>query len=49
MLSFALAAQTCYEEIVGREEEVLAAECRDFWQTRMHGSRFEIVVNTLDH
>lgn len=48
MLSFALATQTCYGEIVGREEEVLAAECRDFWQLRMHGSQLEIAVNTLD-
>lgn len=48
MLSFALATQTCYGEIVGREEEGLAAECRDFWHLRMHGSRCEIVVNTLD-
>lgn len=47
-LSFALATQTCCGETVGREEEVLAAECRDFWQLRMHRSQFEIVVNTLD-
>lgn len=49
MLSFALATQTCCGETVGREEEVLAAERSDFWQLRMHGSQFEIVVNTLDH
>lgn len=47
-LSFTLATQTCCGETVGREEEVLAAECRDFWQLRMHRSQFEIVVNTLD-
>lgn len=49
MLSFALATQSCCGETVGREEEVLAAERSDFWQLRMHGSQFEIVVNTLDH
>lgn len=49
MLSFALATQTYCGETVGREEEVLAAECRDFWQLRVHGSQFEIVVNTSDH
>lgn len=41
MLSFAWATQTCYGEAVGREEEVLAAECRDFWQLRLHGNQFD--------